>query len=170
MSNMYAMVLFLIVITSTRSTLCVSSNNNNDVSEIYMVVDDQRTTMHDSGRAMSKANPIQIGKFHLKDGKVLTLSRKSSPSRNCVGPYQPCSPLDWCCEGLTCDRWFDGTCHPDLEAGDEEEEEMQEVRRPVGRDKVKKKAKTSFASDSEEVFVTPSKMCRSGNMFGCVTS
>nr|GEY27909.1 ribosome biogenesis regulatory protein homolog [Tanacetum cinerariifolium] len=108
---MYAMVLFLIVITSTSSTF--SSNNKNGDPEIYMVVDDQRTTMHDSGRAMSKANPIQIGKFHLKDGKVLTLSRKSSPSRNCVGPYQPCSPPDWCCEVLTCDPWFEGTCHPD---------------------------------------------------------
>nr|GEZ04615.1 tetratricopeptide-like helical domain-containing protein [Tanacetum cinerariifolium] len=82
---MYAMVLFLVVITSTSSTLCVSSNKNNGVPEIYMVVDDQLTTVHDSGRAMSKANPIQIGKFHLEDGKVLTLSRKSSPSRNCVG-------------------------------------------------------------------------------------
>nr|GEX91168.1 mitogen-activated protein kinase kinase kinase 5-like isoform X1 [Tanacetum cinerariifolium] len=109
---MYAVVLFLIVITSTSSSLYVSSNNNNGDPEIYMVVDDQSMTMHDSGVAISKANPIQIGKFHLKDGKVLTLSRRSSPSRNCVGPDQPCGALDWCCEGLYCDGFFDGRCHP----------------------------------------------------------
>nr|GEW87365.1 tetratricopeptide-like helical domain-containing protein [Tanacetum cinerariifolium] len=108
---MYAMVLFLIVITSTSSTLCVSSNNKNGDPEIYMVVDDQRTTMHDS--RISKANPIQIGKFLLEDRKVLTLSRKSSPGRNCVGPDQPCGALDSCCEGLNCDGFFDGRCHPD---------------------------------------------------------
>ncbi|GKE15920.1 hypothetical protein Tco_1423497 [Tanacetum coccineum] len=39
--------------------------------------------MHDAGLGMSKANPAQIGKFILEDGKVLTLLRKSSPSRNC---------------------------------------------------------------------------------------
>nr|GEZ54107.1 hypothetical protein [Tanacetum cinerariifolium] len=77
-----------------------------------MVIDDQ-TTMHDSGIAMSKANPIQIGKFLLEDGKVLRLSRKSSPSRNCITPDQPCGAIDWCCEGLTCDGFFDGRCHPD---------------------------------------------------------
>ncbi|GJS40986.1 hypothetical protein Tco_0566029 [Tanacetum coccineum] len=44
-----------------------------------MVVNDQ-TTMHDAGMWMSKANPVQIGKFLLEDGKELKLSRKSSPS------------------------------------------------------------------------------------------
>nr|GFC28660.1 hypothetical protein [Tanacetum cinerariifolium] len=73
-----------------------------------MVVNDQ-TTMHDA-RGMSKVNPVQIGKFLLEDGKVLTLSRKSSPSKNCIYPDQPCGLLDWCCEGLWCDGPFDGRC------------------------------------------------------------
>nr|GEU64824.1 hypothetical protein [Tanacetum cinerariifolium] len=55
-------------------------------------------------------NPIQIGKFLLEDGKVLTLSRKSSLSASCITPDQPCGALDWCCEGLYCDGFFDGRC------------------------------------------------------------
>ncbi|PWA78189.1 hypothetical protein CTI12_AA214610 [Artemisia annua] len=110
MVSMYAMVFLLVVITSTSSILCFSSNNDGD-QDIFMVVDDQ-TTMHDAGIGMSKANPVQIGKFFLEDGKVLTLSQKSSPSRNCVGADQPCGALDWCCEGLSCDGFFDGRCHP----------------------------------------------------------
>ncbi|GKA68101.1 hypothetical protein Tco_0768018 [Tanacetum coccineum] len=58
------------------------------------------------------ANPVQIGKFILEYGKVLTLSRKSSPSRNCIDPYQPCGALDWCCEGLKCDGIISGKCYP----------------------------------------------------------
>ncbi|PWA75699.1 hypothetical protein CTI12_AA217680 [Artemisia annua] len=111
MKNMYAMVFLLVVITCMSSTLCVSSNNDGD-QEIFMVVDDQ-TTMHDAGIQISKANPVQIGKFLLEDGKILTLSRQSSPSRNCIYPDQPCGLLDWCCEGLRCDGAFDGRCHPD---------------------------------------------------------
>ena len=38
-----------------------------------------------------------------------------------------------------------------MEAGDEEEEEVQEVRRPMGRDRAKKKAAASFeATDIDE--------------------
>nr|GEW89903.1 MLO protein homolog 1-like [Tanacetum cinerariifolium] len=85
--------------------------NNNGDPEIYMVVNDQSTTMHDS--RISKVNPIQIGKFLLENGKVLTLSRKSYPSRNCITPGQPCGALDWCCEGLLCDGFFEGKCNPD---------------------------------------------------------
>ncbi|GKA57334.1 hypothetical protein Tco_0756522 [Tanacetum coccineum] len=63
----------------------------------------------------SHAHRVQIGKFLLDDGKVVTLSRKSSPSRNCVPPGedQPCGLLDWCCEGLKCDGYGDGRCRPD---------------------------------------------------------
>ncbi|GKD69344.1 hypothetical protein Tco_1323434 [Tanacetum coccineum] len=50
---MYAMVLFLVVITSTSSILSVSSNNDGD-QEIFMVVDDP-TSMHHAGMGMSKA-------------------------------------------------------------------------------------------------------------------
>ncbi|GJS07558.1 retrotransposon protein, putative, ty1-copia subclass [Tanacetum coccineum] len=56
------------------------------------------------------ANPVETGNFILEDGKVLTLSRKSSPSRNCIYQGQPCGALDWCCEGLVCDGFFKGTC------------------------------------------------------------
>nr|GEU48355.1 tetratricopeptide-like helical domain-containing protein [Tanacetum cinerariifolium] len=52
MNNMYAMVLFLVVITSTSSILSVSSNNDGD-QEIFMVVDDP-TSMHHAGMGMSK--------------------------------------------------------------------------------------------------------------------
>ncbi|GKE46854.1 hypothetical protein Tco_1478112, partial [Tanacetum coccineum] len=48
------------------------------------------------------AKPVEIGKFLLEDGKELTLSRKSSPGRNCIYPDQPCGALDRCCEGLNC--------------------------------------------------------------------
>ncbi|GKC43019.1 hypothetical protein Tco_1060741, partial [Tanacetum coccineum] len=34
------------------------------------------------------AKPVEIGKFLLEDGKELTLSRKSSPGRNCIYPDQ----------------------------------------------------------------------------------
>nr|GEY76801.1 hypothetical protein [Tanacetum cinerariifolium] len=61
---------------------------------------------------MSKVNPIQIGKFLLEDGKVLRLSWKSTLSASCNTPDQPCGALDWCCEGLYCDGFFDGRCHP----------------------------------------------------------
>nr|GEY01680.1 ribonuclease H-like domain-containing protein [Tanacetum cinerariifolium] len=116
MNNTYMMVLFL-VITTMSSTFCVSSNNDGD-QKIFMVVNDQ-TTMHDAGIGMSQVNRVQIGKFHLEDGKVLTLSRKSSPSRNCVPPGedQPCGAFDWCCEGLICDG----------EIKEEEEEEEDDV-------------------------------------------
>ncbi|GJU86138.1 hypothetical protein Tco_1293684 [Tanacetum coccineum] len=57
------------------------------------------------------ANPVETGNFILEDGKVLTLSRKSSPSRNCIYQGQPCGALDWCCEGLVCDGFFKGTCN-----------------------------------------------------------
>nr|GEU37866.1 acyl transferase/acyl hydrolase/lysophospholipase [Tanacetum cinerariifolium] len=77
----------------------------------WLCVDDQ-TTMHAAGLGMSTANPVQIGKFVLEDGKVLTLSRKSSPSRNCIDPYPPCGALDWCCEGLKCDGIISGKCYP----------------------------------------------------------
>ncbi|PWA50471.1 hypothetical protein CTI12_AA411320 [Artemisia annua] len=99
---MYAMVLFLVVITSTSSTFCVSSGNDGD-QEIFIVVDDQ-TTMHGGGAGigMTKANPVQIGKFLLENGKELTLSRKSSPGMNCINLGQPCGALDWCCHGLYC--------------------------------------------------------------------
>ena len=57
MNNMYAMVLFL-VIMSTSSTLCVSSNNDGD-HDIFMVTDDQ-TTMHDAGIGMSKVRYMHV--------------------------------------------------------------------------------------------------------------
>nr|GEY60522.1 hypothetical protein [Tanacetum cinerariifolium] len=107
---MYAMMLFLVVITSTSSILGVSSNNHCD-PEILTVVDNP-TSIHHAGMGITKANPVQIGKFLLEDGKVLTLSRKSSPSRNCISGDQPCGAFDWCCEGLSCDGTFDGRCHP----------------------------------------------------------
>nr|GEV14203.1 RNA-directed DNA polymerase, eukaryota, reverse transcriptase zinc-binding domain protein [Tanacetum cinerariifolium] len=107
---MYAMMLFLIVITTTSSILCASSNDGGG-QEISMIVDDQ-TTMHDAGMRMSKANPVQIGKLLLEDGKVLTLSRKLSRSRNCIYQDQPCGWFDRCCDGLSCDGVFDGRCHP----------------------------------------------------------
>ena len=57
MNNMYAMVLFL-VIMSTSSTLCVSSNNDGD-HDIFMVTEDQ-TTMHDAGIGMSKVRYMHV--------------------------------------------------------------------------------------------------------------
>nr|GEY02474.1 acyl transferase/acyl hydrolase/lysophospholipase [Tanacetum cinerariifolium] len=48
-------------------------------------------TMHDAGTEISKAKPVEIGKFLLEDGKELTLSQKSSPGRNCIYPDQPCN-------------------------------------------------------------------------------
>ncbi|PWA40100.1 hypothetical protein CTI12_AA566010 [Artemisia annua] len=110
MNNMYTVVLFLIVFTSTSSTFCLSSNNAGG-QEIFMVVDDE-TTVHDAGMGTSKANPVQIGQFLLEDGNVLTLSRKSSPSPNCIGLNQPCGALHWCCAGLVCDGVFSGRCQP----------------------------------------------------------
>ncbi|PWA38568.1 hypothetical protein CTI12_AA580100 [Artemisia annua] len=58
---MYAMVLVLVVITSTSSTLCVSSNNDVD-QEIFMVVDDQ-TTMHHAGMGISKVLTSRVGRL-----------------------------------------------------------------------------------------------------------
>ncbi|PWA87944.1 hypothetical protein CTI12_AA124470 [Artemisia annua] len=112
MNNMYAMVLFLVVLASTSSTLCVSSNNDGD-QNIFMVVDDQ-ATVHDARIGMSKANPVQIGTFLLEDGKAFKLSRKLSPSKNCVNIDQPCGALDWCCEGLYCDGVFNGRCQTEF--------------------------------------------------------
>ncbi|PWA76644.1 hypothetical protein CTI12_AA176330 [Artemisia annua] len=68
MKNIYAMVFLLVVITSMMSSiLCFSSNNDGD--DIFMVVDDP--TMHDIDAVigMTKAHPVQIGKFILEDGK-----------------------------------------------------------------------------------------------------
>nr|GFA05365.1 RNA-directed DNA polymerase, eukaryota [Tanacetum cinerariifolium] len=59
-----------------------------------------------------KSRRVQIGKFLLEDGKELKLSRKSSPSRNCVYLNQPCRALDWCCDGLYCDGVFNGRFQP----------------------------------------------------------
>ena len=56
MNNMYAMVLFVFVITSTSSILSVSSNNDGD-QEIFMVVDDP-TSMHHAGMGMSKVHTL----------------------------------------------------------------------------------------------------------------
>ncbi|GKF95179.1 hypothetical protein Tco_0287914, partial [Tanacetum coccineum] len=62
--------------------------------------------MHDAGKQ------VEIGKFLLEDGKVLTLARKLSPSRNCVGNFEdPCGWLDHCCGDLQCDGRFNGRCH-----------------------------------------------------------
>nr|GEX96744.1 nucleotide-binding alpha-beta plait domain-containing protein [Tanacetum cinerariifolium] len=69
MNNMYALVWFLIVITTTSSILCGSISDGGD-QEISMIVNDQ-TTMHDGGMRMSKTNPVQIGKFLSEDGKGL---------------------------------------------------------------------------------------------------
>nr|GEV97899.1 Ras-related protein RABF1 [Tanacetum cinerariifolium] len=79
---MSGLVLFLVVITSASSVLSVSLNNNDENQDIVMVVDDA-TSMHD-------ARKVEIGTFLLEDGKVLTLARKLSPSRNCVGTVDPC--------------------------------------------------------------------------------
>nr|GEV46715.1 RNA-directed DNA polymerase, eukaryota [Tanacetum cinerariifolium] len=54
-----------------------------------------------------KAKPFEFGKFVMKDGKVMTLARKSSPSKNCVGYDQPCGALDWCCDPYKC-GWYSG--------------------------------------------------------------
>ncbi|GJX77466.1 hypothetical protein Tco_0324277 [Tanacetum coccineum] len=93
MKIMYAIVLFLVM----SSVLSVSSNNNGD-QEISMVVDDPV--------GISKAKPVEIGKFRLEDGKVFTLARKSAPSRNCVEKGQKCGIFDWdwiiCCGTYQC--------------------------------------------------------------------
>ncbi|GKE83661.1 hypothetical protein Tco_1557403, partial [Tanacetum coccineum] len=61
---------YLVVITSTSLTLGFSSNNDGD-QKVFMVVDSE-TTFHDAGMGiMSKANPVQIGKFLLEDGTGL---------------------------------------------------------------------------------------------------
>ncbi|PWA39561.1 hypothetical protein CTI12_AA532660 [Artemisia annua] len=52
------------------------------------------------------ANPVEIGKFLFKDGKVFTLARISSPSRNCVGLGEYCGALDWCCDPYSCNDGF----------------------------------------------------------------
>nr|GFC04958.1 hypothetical protein [Tanacetum cinerariifolium] len=88
MNSMYGIVLFLVA----SSVLTVSSNNDD---EIFMVVDDPNE--------MSKAKPVEIGKFLLEDGKVFTLARKSSPSRNCVTLGEPCGAFDRCCDPFYCD-------------------------------------------------------------------
>nr|GFA96821.1 hypothetical protein [Tanacetum cinerariifolium] len=106
MNNLYGLVLFLVFITGMSSTFCDDGNQ-----DIIMVVDDQMS-MHDinAGTWMTKANPVQIGKFLLEDRKELKLSRKSSPGRNCINLNQPCGALDWCCDGHYCDGYFVGKC------------------------------------------------------------
>ncbi|GKB01052.1 hypothetical protein Tco_0829096, partial [Tanacetum coccineum] len=94
MNNMYVILLFLV----TSSVLSVSSNNDD---EIFMVLDDP-TSMHPAGTGMSKAEPVEIGKLRLEDGKVFTLARKSAPSKRCVPAGQPCGLLNWCCGDLWC--------------------------------------------------------------------
>ncbi|GKA50456.1 hypothetical protein Tco_0743529 [Tanacetum coccineum] len=91
-NNMYPLVVFLVLISSVSSILSV------DDQDIFMVVEDP-TSLHHAGMEMTK---LEIGKFVLEDGKVLTLSRKSSPSRNCVGLNQQCGALDWCCDPYNC--------------------------------------------------------------------
>ncbi|PWA73573.1 hypothetical protein CTI12_AA252410 [Artemisia annua] len=110
------MVLLLVVITSMSSILSVSTTNNDGDQEIFTVVEDP-TSMHHEGMGMSKAKPIEIGKFLLEDGKVLTLARKSSPSRNCVDVYQPCGMFHWCCDPYYCcdGAPIYGTCVPPCE-------------------------------------------------------
>ncbi|GJW69445.1 hypothetical protein Tco_0123869 [Tanacetum coccineum] len=54
---------------SKSSILSVSSHNDGD-PEIFMVVDDP-TSMHHAGMGISKAKPVEIGKFLLEDGKGL---------------------------------------------------------------------------------------------------
>nr|GEZ23030.1 hypothetical protein [Tanacetum cinerariifolium] len=77
MKIMSALVFFLVVITSASSVLSVSLNNNNDENQDIVMAVDDATSMHDAGK-------VEIGTFLLEDGKVLTLARKLSPSRNCV--------------------------------------------------------------------------------------
>nr|GEV71711.1 hypothetical protein [Tanacetum cinerariifolium] len=109
MKNVFAMVFFVAVITSTSSILSISLNRDGNDPEIFMVLDDP-TSMHSAGMEMTKA---EIGKFVLEDGKVLTLSRKSSLSNDCIYPEQPCGALDWCCEGLVCNGLVYGKCKPE---------------------------------------------------------
>lgn len=61
MNNMYTIVLFLIVFTSTSSTLCLSSNNAGE-QEIFMVVDVE-TTVHHAGMGTSKVRSQIVDDF-----------------------------------------------------------------------------------------------------------
>nr|GEU55451.1 RNA-directed DNA polymerase, eukaryota [Tanacetum cinerariifolium] len=90
MKNMYAMALFLVVITYDP------------------------TSMHHAGMHMSQAKPVEVGKFFFEDGKVFALGRKLSPSRNCVNLGEPCGALDHCCDPYYCAGgafwWIQGYC------------------------------------------------------------
>nr|XP_043625871.1 uncharacterized protein LOC122597330 [Erigeron canadensis] len=111
-NNMYAMVIFLLVISNTISLVLCSSSNNDEV--ISMVVEEKTPYMQPSG--IMDQNPVQLGRFSLKDGRLVTLSRHVNGKENsCVPPDDPCGALDWCCEGLTCDGYFDGRCKRDAD-------------------------------------------------------
>ncbi|KAK1426115.1 hypothetical protein QVD17_14784 [Tagetes erecta] len=109
MDNMYSLVLFLVVFTSSSLVSCSSSGN--EQADIFMVVDDQTSTS--TGRTKVGVNPVQIGRFEIGDGKLLTLSRLVKHERNCIDIYQPCGALDWCCEGLRCTGIIEGECRND---------------------------------------------------------
>nr|XP_043624257.1 uncharacterized protein LOC122595859 [Erigeron canadensis] len=108
--NMYAMVMFLFVITTTTisSISCSSSSDINNDEEIVMVVEEQKSYLQPG---MMVEKPVQLGRFDLKDGRSVTLLRHVNGKQNCVGLNgDPCGLFDPCCEGLSCDGIFSGTC------------------------------------------------------------